>query len=1415
MAATVLVSERNRIVENANLHQVMDQVTEPNYRWFSLQDNTLDGTYCLAGNSTFDAVAGHTYEVDANYQAAIGSWNHNSDFIWDYITAGVVARSIGLDFGVPKSLTLFTVSGNIEFTRIQPSWLAVMYSNDNATWTRAESTDIIIDSFEWRCRVSIYLAGNTTARYFKIVCAAPDGINYTMTSIGGFSDWIHNSASTYVNEIGWWGSTLSDVNGAFDVPPQLQVYMTDDMPDSYEQNWDSWPGYALLNTTVNSCDGLLDLTATTLNPAITMPNIGSFDPTIYRYFTFRYRVKTGTPRYGQVYFMNTVYPNVTSEQYLNTPSYLITDGEWHTFMLDMWAHALWKVNGNITSLRFDWANPTTIDVPVQVQLDYIRLVPDHSSTRSVHTLQVAGDPLLGEYPKDFKVQLYNGTDVIYTESVTNNTSTVWSKRLSGVYDATMYSIEVTKVNKTNRTVKISDVYSPCDLISSDGILVKSIDSEMIANGIYSTDSLKAQGDLSETTSPSLLLYGTDNIKPKLTDASFFPLYERWCNDTLTTAVKAINNGLIFNGGQQRVAVTALSQTIIGDTFTAEVALRSKDVTQNQTILSRNAPFFIQIKSSKLWIGVYTAGAWTWLKGVTTLTNNELYHLALVYDGEYMKGYLNGVLEMSATKSGTVFIDAVYLGYPPTAGEQYPIYGTVYETRLWSVAKTQEELQALVGNEVDVNSPNLELYWKFTERTGTTTYDATANHNNGLLINDPIWNLSEIENRTNDDDFIAVKTTDNKNLEISLTGTESLMISKDIENDILSASFSSSDGVQLKLNESMELTNVHSRMNDSCRQIHAKVEVTYTDPFLDDTIDIQANSTAYNTDPTEVADSSEVPAYKWFSLSDNTLDGSYGLIDSSKEYSTGWWSSTLSNATGGFTTAPTLTVQFEPRALYSLKVTGDSKLNNYPVDFTINCYGTDDLLLDTYSVTGNTEVAWNQNIETLLDVTKLELKITKINRAYDTAKITEFFTAIVETYYNEDLIDLSLLEELEYPSGSMALGSISANELDITFDNSSGRFNPTNSYSSLHNLLKRNRRIRAWLGTEVVVGDIEWHPLGTFWTLGWEVPDGTMEARTTARDRLEILRRTDFTVSQVYEDYNLYQLFEIILQDADLTSVQYHIDSSLSSIVIPYAWFDRMTHRDALQRLASCAYIQVYCDRDGIIRIEQIDTSTLAYFTFDDDLNIYNKTYPTNSVEVTNHVEVSAQNITVKEVQEVLNVDETFEIAAGETLERIYSFNHVPVKNVQTPAISGTAALDVVAESYAWGIKLTITNNNGTACTVSNITAQGQPLELSSKTIATAKDDISIRDNGRLQANVEHDFIQSLSYAQGLAETLLESYSGSSQDVSINSRGNIGLYLGHKIQVNDERMNTHYDYITQRQAISWNGALNAVIDGKKV
>jgi len=262
---------------------------------------------------------------------------------------------------------------------------------------------------------------------------------------------------------------------------------------------------------------------------------------------------------------------------------------------------------------------------------------------------------------------------------------------------------------------------------------------------------------------------------------------------------------------------------------------------------------------------------------------------------------------------------------------------------------------------------------------------------------------------------------------------------------------------------------NDKMKATERRVYGKVQIDYTDPFLDQSIQCTANEQANISYPAQTADAVTEPFAKYAALDGSWVLGQdWALAPSPEEASTkqmGWWGSQLAGADGSFTVPyPTLTVTHFARPIYSLKVVGDSKRDEWPVDFRIDLYGPDNTLLYTEQVTGNTSVEWRKTLASpVLDVTKQVLTITKWSHPGRQVKILEFFTSIQETYEGDDILLIHLLEEREVSQGSLPVGNISANEIDIRLNNESRKFDAGNTRSPLYQLLKQNRRIKAWLG----------------------------------------------------------------------------------------------------------------------------------------------------------------------------------------------------------------------------------------------------------------------------------------------------------------------------------------------------------------
>ena len=120
-----------------------------------------------------------------------------------------------------------------------------------------------------------------------------------------------------------------------------------------------------------------------------------------------------------------------------------------------------------------------------------------------------------------------------------------------------------------------------------------------------------------------------------------------------------------------------------------------------------------------------------------LETNKWYHMAVVYDGSSFKFYLNGELQLTkaAACAGQTF-DIAYIDFG-NVKEAYNFNGYVSELRLWSVPRSQTEVQ----NNMYVVSPDskgLEIYWKCNDGSGTIIHDYSGNERHGTLSSAETW-----------------------------------------------------------------------------------------------------------------------------------------------------------------------------------------------------------------------------------------------------------------------------------------------------------------------------------------------------------------------------------------------------------------------------------------------------------------------------------------------------------------------------------------------------------------------------------------------------------------------------------------------------------------------------------------------------
>ena len=224
-------------------------------------------------------------------------------------------------------------------------------------------------------------------------------------------------------------------------------------------------------------------------------------------------------------------------------------------------------------------------------------------------------------------------------------------------------------------------------------------------------------------------YFTDVSEVGITDGlvGYWPLngnaedYSGNGNDgTVTGAV--VSGGLKdlaydFNYTTDKIEIGAIGN--LSNNFTISCIFNSNNIANSQNMISRNGPYFLGIRSSKIWGGVYAGGSWSWPAGGAALASDTWYHACLTYDGVNAKIYVNGVLQNSTAQSGIVNSNGTLrLGYT-TGGANAPMDGKISSVKIFNNSLTPEEI--LIEYKHGLTNTGMQI-----ERNGTLFLNSEIN-----------------------------------------------------------------------------------------------------------------------------------------------------------------------------------------------------------------------------------------------------------------------------------------------------------------------------------------------------------------------------------------------------------------------------------------------------------------------------------------------------------------------------------------------------------------------------------------------------------------------------------------------------------------------------------------------------------------
>ncbi|WP_317897306.1 LamG-like jellyroll fold domain-containing protein [Aurantibacillus circumpalustris] len=242
-----------------------------------------------------------------------------------------------------------------------------------------------------------------------------------------------------------------------------------------------------------------------------------------------------------------------------------------------------------------------------------------------------------------------------------------------------------------------------------------------------------------------------------------------------TASASPASALAFDGSNDQVLINntpALDNLITGP-FSFE-AWVNPSLSKNNTIISKGhggyvvngGEYIFQLNpSNQLAFFHSDVNGWKYSSGAVPL--NAWSHVAVTFDGSYLKFYINGLLDATKTCTASLFTagnNSVYIGRQGYNCNCNFFQGGLDEIRIWTVPRSECEIQQYMNCEIPTTATGLLANYHFNQgipagsnSTVTTLSDATGG-NNGALLNFSLTNGNNASNWVNPGGVISGSIT---------------------------------------------------------------------------------------------------------------------------------------------------------------------------------------------------------------------------------------------------------------------------------------------------------------------------------------------------------------------------------------------------------------------------------------------------------------------------------------------------------------------------------------------------------------------------------------------------------------------------------------------------------------------------------
>ena len=589
-------------------------------------------------------------------------------------------------------------------------------------------------------------------------------------------------------------------------------------------------------------------------------------------------------------------------------------------------------------------------------------------------------------------------------------------------------------------------------------------------------------------------------------------------------------------------------------------------------------------------------------------------------------------------------------------------------------------------------------------------------------------------------------------------------------------------------------------SDNPRKVYGKVEIVYSDASISKELEVTTSSNAQISHPNEVYWGYAVPSVKACTMDGNSkMNGQYQMITDICVL--GWWSGVHCGADGVFANPPYLELSFVQRPIISWRVHGDTKLGQYPVEFRIDCKrnGT---VVKSLTVKDNKKVEASVDLK-VDDITEIRVTILKWSTPNACAKILQFYESLFEVYEGDTLQMFEVNEEFGSAEGNY---NLSSDTLTVTLHNTDRKFDQ----GYLRSLVVLDRKVTPSLGVQNDTGDIEYTPLGTFYSDEWQVNQDSQWVKLSAVDKLLRFQEKTYIGFPLKSRASLYEIAEHVLVAGGLTPSNFVISETLKNIVVDEAYLPKTTVWDALQEIANAGLCKIYKDRNDrmIIRVE--GDATVPSDVIIEPSNMFSYTSSVSLTEFANSIRVEYCEINIAEdLSDAAEIQLTLDGGEERTLEVDYSSEIAYVS-----AVSDNSSIKIRSFNTGVNACLITVYNASSQATSGTITISGNAIEVTTKSI-TKREQKSIDDYGIVEySHPTSELVQSSARAEYIASVLLQKMKAGEGVITQNWRGNPSLKLGQTYKSID-RFDTEGNLLCEYNKITFDGSLNQETRGRKV